>query len=84
MNIVVRIGQASKIKIVKIKSGKIFGVIIFILVTYFVINNFVKIQLFQLLLAIPIFTLLLCKLHAETNAYFLIVFHLRNLGITPA
>jgi hypothetical protein len=29
---------------------------------------------FRLLLAIPIFTLLLCKLLAETNAYFLIVF----------
>ena len=33
-----------------------------------------QIPTFRLLLAIPIFTLLPCKLLAETNAYFLIVF----------
>ena len=33
-----------------------------------------QIPTFRLLLATPIFTLLLCKLLAETNAYFLIVF----------
>ena len=33
-----------------------------------------QIPTFRLLLAIPIFTLLLCKFSAETNVYFLIVF----------